>query len=148
MSRGNNGRNPDRATVAGNENKAVELRKAGLPYAQIADALGFASASSAYRTVMRALARNQSEQVEELRMIEGARLDRMQQAVWQRAVQGDLHTIDRVLRIMDRRARLFGLDAPQKVSVNTDEVDAQIEQLLAELASLPSVSDELPDELL
>lgn len=140
-------RNPDKATVAANETKAVELRKAGASYAQIADALGLASASSAYRNVMRALARNQSEEVEELRMIEGARLDRMQQSLWHNAVRGDLPTVDRVLRIMERRARLFGLDAPQKVAVSTsDEMDAQIELLLTELAALPPAPDDAHPE--
>lgn len=141
-------RNPDKATVTANETKAVELRKAGVPYAQIAEHVGYASPSSAYRAVMRALAQNQSEEVEELRMIEGARLDRMQQTVWHRAMDGDLPTIDRVLRIMERRARLFGLDAPQKVAVSTSAVDDQIDALLAELAALPPVPDDAPDDLL
>lgn len=136
-------RNPDKATVTSNETKAVELRTAGMPYAEIAHTLGMAGPSSAYRMVMRALAQNQSEEVEELRMVEGARLDCMQQSVWQRAVDGDLSSIDRVLKIMERRARLFGLDAPQKVAVSTTQVDDQIDALLAELAALPPVPDDL-----
>lgn len=146
MSNGN-GRNPDRSTLAMRETRAVEMRKAGATYDQIADALD-CTRSTAYRTVMRALARNQSEEVEEFRMIEGARLDRLQMAVWNRAVSGSESAINTVLRIMDRRARLFGLDAPSKVDVRTDALDSEIDSLLAQLTTLPPVTDPTPDDLL
>jgi hypothetical protein len=48
-----------------------------------------------------------------------------------------LHAIDRLLRISDRRAKLLGLDAPVKADLRvTDGVDAQLEQLAAELHGL------------
>lgn len=40
-----------------------------------------------------------------------------------------------VLRALDRRARLLGLDAPARVTVTT-ELDAQIEELVAQLAGV------------
>jgi len=52
-----------------------------------------------------------------MRQTEGARLDRMQRAVWPAAISGDIKAGAQVLRIMERRARLFGLDAPTKVEV-------------------------------
>lgn len=45
-----------------------------------------------------------------------------------------LQAVDRLERISARRARLLGLDAPVKVEVS-DEVDAEITRLAAELAA-------------
>jgi hypothetical protein len=47
-----------------------------------------------------------------LRVLEAGRLDQLQLAIWKSALAGHLGAIDRVLRIMERRARLFGLDTP------------------------------------
>ena len=46
-----------------------------------------------------------------------------------------LAAIDRALRILERRARLLGLDAAVKVDArSSDSIDRQIERLAAELA--------------
>ena len=54
-----------------------------------------------------------------MRTTEAARLDRLQLAAWPKAQQGDLRAIDTVLRILQRRASLFGLDMPTRVDVTT-----------------------------
>ena len=51
--------------------------------------------------------------------------------------------IDRALRIMERRSKLLGLDAPMKQDLRvTDRLDAQIEQLAAELLTLEEHTDD------
>ena len=61
--------------------------------------------------------------VDELRELESARLDALQLAAWAKVEQGDLHAIEIVLKIMDRRAKLLGLypvtkqTSPQYVSI-------------------------------
>jgi hypothetical protein len=35
--------------------------------------------------------------------------------VWTKALNGDVRAVDSVLRIMERRAKLLGLDAPTKI---------------------------------
>jgi hypothetical protein len=35
-------------------------------------------------------------------------------AMWSKAMKGDVARVDRCLRIMERRAKLLGLDAPSK----------------------------------
>ena len=46
-----------------------------------------------------------------------------------------LETIDRILKIKERRARLLGLDAPTRAEIiNIDSVDAEIAKLERELA--------------
>jgi hypothetical protein len=108
----------DRLTnkVASHERKlrALELRKAAVPYQQIADELGYRSASGAFNAVKAALKATLREPAEELRELELARLDAMLLPLWRRVQRGDEKAIDRALRIMERRARLLGLDAPTR----------------------------------
>lgn len=99
--------------------QALELRKAGAQYADIATTLRYADASGAYRAVARALARLTAEPAAELRELEVLRLDRMLQAIWDQVIRGNHGAIDRALRIAERRARLLGLDAPQKFAPTT-----------------------------
>lgn len=97
--------------------KAFELRKAGTRYRAIGNALGISEAQ-AHRDVakvLQSLVLPEGE-IKMARVLEEARLDAMLFALWGSANQGHLGTIDRVLRIMERRARLLGLDAPMKVS--------------------------------
>ena len=66
---------------------------------------------------------------EELRQLEEERLDRMQAGIWSTAIQGHLGSIDRVLKIMDLRARLLGLYAPVKQSQTTPDGDQPYDPL-------------------
>lgn len=129
----------DLTTIRKREHDAVQLALAGATYQQIADQLGYTNRGNAWRTVQRVLARVDAEDAAALRTVEGGRLDRMQTAVWGQALKGDVKAVNAVLRIMDRRARLFGLDAPMQVEITQrDEIAAQIKALADELNSDPS----------
>lgn len=94
---------------------AVQLALAGASYSEIGTALGV-SKTTAYRIVKAELAdaaKRRVEAVDQMVDLEASRLDRLQMAVWSRAINGDLGAVDRVLRIMERRAKLFGLDKDQ-----------------------------------
>jgi hypothetical protein len=55
------------------------------------------------------------DEVDELRTVEAERLDRLFFVAYKQAVRDDqLSAIDRVLRIMERRARLLVLDRPAR----------------------------------
>jgi len=141
-----NGRNPDKAETQRREARSIEMRQMGATYEAIADDLGLLSRSAAYRTVMRALSRHGAEEVGNLRMVEGARLDALHSVVWDQALTGDYAAINTVLKIMERRARLFGLDQAQRVAVkSTPALDAEIETLIDELRSLPPETGSLED---
>lgn len=101
--------------------KAIELRKAGATYEKIAEALGYENRSGAYKIVISALRDLVQEPARELRTLEAERLDSMTLALWARAQKGDLAAIDRLLRIMERRARLLGLDLPLAIDVGGRE---------------------------
>lgn len=137
MSAGPQGGRPTLDVLLKKETQIVALRAAGATWAEIGRVVGMDRAN-AHKVGLRALRREHSEAVDDLRRTESDRLDRMQRAVWLEATQGDRTAIDRVLRIMERRARLFGLDAPQRHTI-TSELDDSIETLLAQLGTLPPV---------
>jgi hypothetical protein len=59
-----------------------------------------------------------------------------------------LETVDRILKIKERRARILGLDAPTRSEVlNIDSIDAEISRLETELAETKATApQELPSE--
>ena len=111
-----------KATSLDRQIKALELRRMGKGYTEIAAALGIGK-SQAHRLVTAALidARQQvSADANDLRAEELSRLDAMLGGLWADARRGNVSAIDRVLKIMERRARLLGLDAPTRLAHGGD----------------------------
>ena len=93
---------------------AFQLRQAGASYELIAEKLNYATAKSAESSIRRVLnARYKPDDVEEVVQMELARLDALQLIAWRRAKEGDLSAIDRILKIMERRAKYLGLDTTE-----------------------------------
>lgn len=96
--------------------EALDLRIQGHTYDQIGDALGV-SKQQAHRLVkaeLDELAVLTHGAAEELRQRELETLDRLLSKAMPLADQGDMHAVDRVIRISARRASLLGLDAPER----------------------------------
>jgi len=124
------------AEVAGRRAQLIRLRRAGVPFddQRVLD-LGYTSASAARKDLIRALEQNRDEEAAEIstyRQQENERLDALLEAAWPRATQPhpvfskdgqvvgeeiDMRAVDTVLRLMDRRAKLNGLDAPVRNEV-------------------------------
>lgn len=101
------------------ELQALELRKAGFTFDRIGQQLGITT-QGAHQAIKRALARiaaKTDEAADDVRRLELERLDGMLPVMWTQAKQGNQGAVDRVLRIMERRARLLGLDAPAEVKI-------------------------------
>ena len=131
---------------------ALKLRSKGYTYQKIADTMG-CSKPTAYERVKRALAAIPAEAVEEYRRLEGERLDTLLEMALKKAQSEDkgfLFAIDRCLAIMDRRAKLYGLDAPirSQVEVTTyeggSELDRELQRLITEHARLTGGGGEIP----
>jgi hypothetical protein len=99
------------------QRQALELRKAGVGFQQIADQLGYGGPSGAFNAVARALQKVIQEPAEAVLALELARLDAMLLGLWPKARAGHASAVDRVLKLMDRRAKYLGLDAPVKVDL-------------------------------
>lgn len=128
-----------RPDIIDKERRALELRRAGITFDQIAQTLGYKNSDGAWRAVRRAMQRTLRESgAEEIRDQELDRLDRLQAAVWPRALQGDLPAVGAVVRIMERRSKMLGLDAPITAQVKVehfdgDSIDAEVQRLIATL---------------
>jgi len=112
------------------------LREAGVPFKTIAERLGYRSESGAYNAFKRAMQRTIQEPADELRRLEELRLDALLRAMMPEALRGSTWHVDRVLSIMDRRAKLLGLDGPSQVEVTTygrSDIDDEITRLLADM---------------
>jgi transposase len=102
---------------------------AGLTFREMAEAIG-CSVGTVHNDVKLLLKRWQDEQVtsvQERKLMEGRRIDRALNAIWGRVQQGDLGTIDRLVKLIQERARLYGLYAPQKVAPTNPEGDGPAE---------------------
>ena len=108
-----------RAQARVNEFQVLDLRLKGLSLRAIGKRLGVCHAT-AYKAMSRVLAKLEAasaEKAEELRRIETERLDLMLEALLPKATNKrnpNGAAADRVLKIMERRAKLWGLDAPKK----------------------------------
>jgi len=104
---------PRRLRAAKKQVRALELRVEGLSFRQIALELKYKGPSGAFSAVESALERTIREPAEQVRLLELERLNRLQIMPWKQAtVIGDPKAIANVLKIMERRAKLLGLDAP------------------------------------
>lgn len=88
--------------------RALELHLAGATYERIAQVLGFASKATAHACVKAALAARPVEDGDPAD-VELARLDAMLVGLWPKARKGDVHAVDRVLKISERRVALMAL---------------------------------------
>ncbi|WP_434811855.1 hypothetical protein [Microbacterium sp. bgisy189] len=98
-----------RHAAAQRQNEALRLRLARMSYRQIAQRVGYANPGSAHRAVEKALKSIPRENATALRTLEVETLDAAQLAIMPRVLRGDLVAVDRLLKIIDQRARLFGL---------------------------------------
>jgi hypothetical protein len=133
-------RNPDPELID-KERRVLELRRAGVTYEDIAKATGYATAQGAYLAYGRALKRTLNDAgADEARAGELDRLDRLQRVYWPKALDGDYHALDRVLKIMEHRAKYQGLYAPARMQLeaivyDTNTIDGELARIRAILAS-------------
>lgn len=98
--------------------QALDLRVLGASYRDIARTLGV-SERTAYLDVQDGIALLDAvtkERAERVRDLELLRLDRMTAALAAPAMGGAIDAINTTVRLMERRAKLIGLDAPTKVA--------------------------------
>jgi DNA-binding CsgD family transcriptional regulator len=109
-----------RLTAKERESEALELRKQGFTFEEIGCRLGI-TRQGAHKAVNRALHKiNEKcqENAEELRTLESQRLDELHKAFWRKAKAGDIKAADQVLKIMERRTKLLGLDLGMQIKIS------------------------------
>jgi hypothetical protein len=126
--------------------RVYELRIQGNTFEQIASEVGYSGPSGAWQAHQRIKSEWIFESIDEARQLELMRLDELQVAVWDRAINGELPAAHCVLKIMDRRAKLLGLDKPEKVEVNKWDFNA--EDLDAEVQKIVTMMNEREDQFM
>lgn len=122
-----------RQHVAERRVEALRMRREGKPYLAIADALNYSSASSASKDVSRALESAVMEAGRATLDLERDRLDALQAILWPLAEKGDVRAARELVRLLERRARLLGLDRAAGDRLATEGV-ADAKGLLGNLA--------------
>ena len=110
---------PQRIAAKERRTVALKLRLAGLQFKEIGRQLG-CSRQRAAQLVMgeiAIIAEQNAELAAQVRDIELVRIDAIQSGIWGQATTGHLGCIDRVIRLMERRAKLLGLDAPEQIEL-------------------------------
>jgi hypothetical protein len=141
--------------------EALGYRARGWTYQRIANELGYVTHSAAVKAVQRAMANSVRETTEEAKTIILADLNAAKQAVWAvleanhlivsegRVVTLDgvaipdddpvLRAVDRLVKIDQELAKIYGAYAPAKHEVRTiDAIDAKLIELANEMAPVES----------
>lgn len=93
------------------QNQAMELRMSGATYRSIASSLGYANPASAKKAVDTAISKIEIDAAKEVVAIDLARLDEYtMRCTHALRTNGDLQQIDRLMRIMEMRYKLLGVN--------------------------------------
>jgi hypothetical protein len=130
------GRRPSIETAEKRRN-ALLARQRGLSWAAVAREVGYQSEGAAHTAAMTALRDIPREAANELRRVELETLNELQVSLRAKLEEKpSAFLVDSILRIMERRSKLLGLDAPLAIRtevVTVDAVDAEIQRLEAQL---------------
>jgi hypothetical protein len=119
---------------------AITLKLYGASYTEIARTLHYSSSYRARIAVEKALAAaaDSPEDREQMRFLLNKTLDRLKSSVMSKAVNPNdpqhLAYNARALAILDRQAKLWGLDAPQQIQITAN--DQMIEEFLEQVRPL------------
>jgi hypothetical protein len=143
MPRGKPSKNSkQQAAAKSKDREALELRKAGATYQQIADKLGISlsGAGVCVSRAMDALRLEVKEAAQQVLELELDRLDHMLLGLWDKARRGDTAAIDRVLKIQERRAKYLGLDQ-REISPQAMQAEDWV-PLWVPASAMPKADDE------
>jgi hypothetical protein len=109
-------------------NAALQMKLAGATWEEIADVIGYPTPRQALVAVERALERELKTEPSQAKMraLAGARLERLLRSCWSKAIDPahpeHLVALAKAREIVDRHAKLYGLDAPTEVVVHNPTV--------------------------
>lgn len=131
---------PRLVVAAQRREKALRLRAQGYRYREIAEAVGYNDTSAAWNAVKQALDElrdRTADQADRYRILEDQRLDMLAAPLWRRltrtvtdpqtgdeAIEPNYRAVDRLIRIAERRARLWGLDETDRHRQAADDAQA------------------------
>lgn len=111
------------------EDEVLELRIRGVAFREIEKKLNI---TQSYRIYKRALDRSPSEALRrDALKLDGERLDALQQGMWEKAMTGDARAIEVMLKLLERRSKLYGYDFADLLGARHAEVEEAKVKLMA-----------------
>lgn len=109
------------------ERQVLAYRQGGATFDQIAQRLGYSNESGARAAFRRAMERIKDDAINsEMRELHRQRLEIALKAIWPQVLQGDFEAIKLMLKILERDAKLYGIDAPIKTEVEVTSYDGNL----------------------
>lgn len=117
-------------------NAALEMRRAGASLDQITRRLNYASVTACRNDINKIISDTLKMSHDEAKALELIRIDGLLLYLWPEARRGVAGCVDRVIKLMELRAKLLGLFAPVQVEqVTFDAVESEIKRLEQELGT-------------
>ena len=113
------------AETTAKQTKAMELLIRGATYEEIAEQAGYSDRSNAHSSIKNALqkrARERDELADVALTLMLERIDRLLHVHYLKAIDGDHKSTELVLKMLDRQAKLLGLDAGVTVTVQGESL--------------------------
>jgi hypothetical protein len=137
-------------TIDDNAYQAYQLHLGGKDWETVAKSTGYANAKTAQvdvkRYIQRAAVLMDISKKEEVIGTELSRLDALQDAVWPDAMSGDTKAVDSVLKVMNHRAKLLGLEMVAQdtgtVTNNTVVVQGNTQDFIRSLRLVDGITDD------
>lgn len=145
--RGQNGNTVSR-TRQRKADAAISMRLSGATWAEIAQVCGYPTPRAALTATEKALVKRlDDEDKAKLRQLAGARLERLLRSIWNKAIDPNdpeqMSAVQRARELIDRHAKLFGLDAPTEIVVhNPTKTELETWVLKVMAAGAPQVEEE------
>jgi hypothetical protein len=126
------------------QEQALELRMSGITYNEIAKALGYSGPGAAKNAVDAVINRTEKEAATEVVALDLARLDEYQmRCTHALRNNGDLHQIDRLMRIMEMRYRLLGIsDETVRAMQENHGIVVNNKNMVMNIHAAPETEDE------
>jgi len=129
-----------------NEQKALSLWIKGATFQQIAAAgFGIATASGAWRSVGRALARIPKQEADQAREAQLVRLQAVRMLLWNQASADPIRAAEALIKLEAREARLLGLDMPTQVAITDPDRGIPLEAIRRVLERVDRANAEAVD---
>ena len=113
-----------------------EMRLKGMTYAEIASATDYAGPRGVYAAINRVQERYVHESVEEMRFLDGHRLDALEYKLWpifndeSQPFHIRMRACDAILKVVERRSRLFGYETLNQPVVQSKKRDPSTEAII------------------
>lgn len=141
---------PASLTKAEQSERALELRRKGYTYREIGKEMGitYRAAHKLVTDAYREVASKASETAEQMVRLQEERIEALYKALEQQIEAGKIGAIEVAIRLLERHAKLRGLDAPAKQEVKVQFQDMTDEELLAEAERLKLSANVIDVEVL